>query len=228
MNTLDLFSLVASIVSMVLAIAAIWLSIVFFRMTTAASTATTEAARGISASVERLEKLFDKLYSDTFSMMKDTVSDMRKHIWPADNAGSDGAIDEIEEKAQEKLKQFKKEMEQELSKVLQGQEQVSGLRHDLERLLEEAMSASRRVAIEAREETIRGHILGELRRVRRIGRSPTTAQELVEKLGDEFPATRVIDELESLRKEGLIRINSDDIGPRSIVRLSPIPRESTG
>ena len=81
MTAIELISLIASIASLILAIGAIWLSIVFFRMSNEASKATTEAAKGIDASVQRLEKLFDKLYSDTFSMMKDTVTDMRKHIW---------------------------------------------------------------------------------------------------------------------------------------------------
>ena len=81
MNAFEIISFIASIASLILALGAIWLSIVFFKMSSEASKATTEAAKGIEASVERLENLFDKLYSDTFSMMKDTVSDMRKHIW---------------------------------------------------------------------------------------------------------------------------------------------------
>jgi len=72
--TPEIISLIASITSVILAVGAIWLSITFYRMSSAASKATEEAAKGISASVERLEKLFDKLYSDTFSMMRDTVS----------------------------------------------------------------------------------------------------------------------------------------------------------
>lgn len=80
-STFDIISFIASIASLILAVGAIWLSVVFFRMSDAASKATTEAAKDIAASVERLEKLFDKLYSDTFSMMRDTVTDMRKHIW---------------------------------------------------------------------------------------------------------------------------------------------------
>lgn len=72
-STFDIISFIASIASLILAVGAIWLSVVFFRMSDAASKATTEAAKDIAASVERLEKLFDKLYSDTFSMMRDTV-----------------------------------------------------------------------------------------------------------------------------------------------------------
>lgn len=109
MTTIELISLIASIASLLLAIGAIWLSIVFFKMSSEASKATTEAAKGIGASVERLENLFDKLYSDTFTMMKDTVSDMRKHIWNKPKEG-DG-----KKEVNESIKQ---EIESQISKVL--------------------------------------------------------------------------------------------------------------
>lgn len=61
MTTVELISFIASVASLILAVGAIWLSVVFYKMSVAASNATTEAAKGIGASVERLEKLFDKL-----------------------------------------------------------------------------------------------------------------------------------------------------------------------
>ncbi|MBE7565368.1 hypothetical protein HER14_02820 [Acidithiobacillus thiooxidans] len=87
-SAFDIISFIASIASLILAIGAILLSVVFFKMSDAASKATTEAAKGIAASVERLENLFDKLYTDTFSMMRDTVTDMRKHIWNNPHTGN--------------------------------------------------------------------------------------------------------------------------------------------
>jgi hypothetical protein len=82
---MDLISLIASIVSLVLAVGAIWLSIYFYNLSNQASNEIKTAAKDISSSVEKLEKLFDKLYADTFSMVKDTVSDMRKYIYDAPN-----------------------------------------------------------------------------------------------------------------------------------------------
>ena len=63
----DLISLAASIASLTLAVIAIWLSVSFYRMSSRAAQSTTEAAKDVAVSVERLEKLFDKLYSDSFS-----------------------------------------------------------------------------------------------------------------------------------------------------------------
>ena len=66
-------SIGASIVSVVLAIVAIWLSVTFYRLSNDASGEIKSASKDIGASVSRLEKVFDNLYSDTFTMMKDTV-----------------------------------------------------------------------------------------------------------------------------------------------------------
>jgi hypothetical protein len=83
MTPIEVISLLSTIASLIFAVLAIWLSIVFYRLSITASKATEDVTKGISASVERLEKIFDKLYSDTFSVMRETVTDMRKHILDA-------------------------------------------------------------------------------------------------------------------------------------------------
>lgn len=70
-------SIISIIVSIVLGVLAIWLSITFYRMSTQQSERIGESAKIINSGVERLEKLFDKLYTDTFSMTKETVEAMR-------------------------------------------------------------------------------------------------------------------------------------------------------
>lgn len=222
MSTMETISLLASAASLVLAVGAIWLSIVFFRMSTTASNATTEAAKGIAASVERLEKLFDKLYSDTFSMMRDTVSDMRKHIWPADDAEPDKAIEEVEKKADQRISELKKTMEDQLSQLLQRQriagDQVTALRHEMRHLIDRAITGSRQVETEAREETIREHLVRELRMLRR--RQPMTkVDDLVRRLIHTFPAQRIVLELERLKVDGIIATSTEEIGPDTEVRL---------
>lgn len=138
MTAIDLISLVASIASLILAVGAIWLSIVFYKMSSQASHETKDAAKGIDASVQRLEKLFDKLYSDTFSIMKDTVSDMRKHIW---NRPDDDASEISEE--------MKKEIQtQVLSALDENIERQPGKKEELAKKLE---SAFEEVLVKARD-----------------------------------------------------------------------------
>lgn len=77
----DTFSIFASITSIVLGIVAIWLSVIFYKMSDKSARESEKSAHSIEASVSKLEVLFDKLYSGTFDMMKDTVTDMRKHVY---------------------------------------------------------------------------------------------------------------------------------------------------
>ena len=190
-----------------MAILAIALSIVFYRLSDAASRATTEAAKGIAASVERLEKLFDKLYSDTFSMMRDTVSDMRKHIWPQDDGDADNAIEEVEKKADEKIAAVKKEIEQQVGQILQRQkiadDKVASVTADMRRVVERAIVNSRQAESEAREETVREHLMRTLR-VLRARRSKIVLEDILSRLGPIFPVPRVFHELERMKDEGII------------------------
>ncbi|MHB8088026.1 MAG: hypothetical protein ACYDH2_07210, partial [Anaerolineaceae bacterium] len=82
MTNIEVISFTASIASLILAILAIVLSIVFYFMSIKNSNETTAAAKDIGSTVKKLEDLFDKLYNGIFGMMQDTNSDMRKHIWP--------------------------------------------------------------------------------------------------------------------------------------------------
>ncbi len=108
METIDLISLISSIASLVLAIVAIYLSIVFYRFSDQATQKTVESANNIRSSVEKLEKIFDKLYADTFSMMRETVTDMRNHVWKAPNNNADKIKDQeiaLENKIKDILKE---------------------------------------------------------------------------------------------------------------------------
>ena len=218
----DIISFVASIASLILSVGAIWLSVVFYKMSDQASKATTEAAKDIAASVDRLEKLFDKLYSDTFSMMRDTVSDMRKHIWPTEVPEQETAIDEAEKKADEKIQELKRTVEHQIGDLLVQQrlndDKMSSLSVEMRSILDKAIISSRQVDMEAREETIREHILRSLRIYRRT-RARATLNDLVEKLKPSFPLSRVINEVEKLRTEKLIELSPDAIGPDSIIKL---------
>ncbi|WP_435789013.1 hypothetical protein [Clostridium sp.] len=67
--------------SIVLGIVAICLSIVFFLMADKTSKESEKSAIRIDSSVKKLELLFEKLYSGTFVMMKETVTYMRKDVY---------------------------------------------------------------------------------------------------------------------------------------------------
>lgn len=227
MSGIELVGLIASIASLILAVGAIWLSIVFFNMSNDASKATTEAAKGIDASVKRLENLFDKLYSDTFSMMRDTVSDMRKHIWNGEgtevNENRNDILEEADKKAEEKVQEIKSALDKQLNEILKSQQiadsKVSGIGKELEMLLDKAIQTSRMIESEAREETVRNYILMVLRVYHSRYKKVVLARELVDSLKDNIPSHRIISELSNMKEEGLIYYDDEHLSPSTKVRM---------
>jgi hypothetical protein len=221
---LELLSFAATVASLILSIGAIWLSIVFYRLSNEASKTTTEASKGIGASVERLEKLFDKLYSDTFSMMRDTVTDMRKHMWPEEEtAEQEKTLEEVENKADEKVSELKVAMEAQIKTIVDEQrmahEENQALKEKMLEVVDRAILSSRKVEVEATEETLRAHLIREIHRRARPHRS-TRLGEIVARLNETFPLTRVLDEIARLKSEHVIELDPDAMSSDSIVRLT--------
>lgn len=158
-------ALVSSIVSIIIGGFAIWLSVTFYRMSNKISEDTKEAAKGISASVNRLESLFDSLYSDTFSMMKDTVTDMRKHIWPVKEKSAEEQK-QIEEKADAKIDELKKQISNEVSVVMKHvgdtDSKIDGVEKKLEKLVSRAIQQTRQVESEAQEEKVMQELIDKI------------------------------------------------------------------
>lgn len=225
MGAAEIGSLIASLVALGIALFAVWLSVVFYRMSTELSDSTKEAAKGIGASVDRLEKVFDTLYSDTFSLMRDTVSDMRKHIWPEETKPSDKISEEAEKRADQKVDALKAEIGRELAGLLERQQltdvELASTRSELRSLVERAITESRKVEVEAREETVRGHILRQLRRLLRH-RPFVTARELVDAVGarSEFSFEVLVNDLEKMKEEGIVHWEGKGLEPDSEIVLA--------
>lgn len=217
----DLIGFIASIASLVLAVLAIWLSVVLYRMSAAASRVTEEAAKDIAASVEKLEKLFEKLYADTFSIMKDTVTDMRKHIWPSDSPSQESVIDEVESRVDAKTSQLRSQLEQQVVELLSRQrvadDKLSSLTSELQALVNKAVDTSRQLDAEAREETVREHILRTVRTFRQL-RPKVSVNDVVEKLQTTIPFRTVLAELSRMQEDGLVELSGEATDPNSLVR----------
>lgn len=108
---LESISLISSIASLVISLLAIWLSIKFYQMSTASSKEIKESSSNVNNNVEKLEKMFDTMYRDTFSMVKDTVTHMRRQ--EDRNLKTVDYSDEIQSKVAEAISDHLKRVEPE-------------------------------------------------------------------------------------------------------------------
>lgn len=199
----EIASLIASVVSVAIAMLAIWLSIVFYRMSTEQAEKSRDAAKSIAASVERLETLFNRLYSDTFAMMKDTVSDMRKHIWP-ETGSADELAKLIDTKTAERMDQIRAHVGAEIMTIIgevgKTDERVKELQADLGTLMNRAITETLNAERSIREETLREKIAS----IIRAQHDPISALEIFLKLGGDTSPSEMSRELRSMKEERLV------------------------
>ena len=223
MSALEVASFAAAIAALVLAVVAIALSIAFYRMSSQLSQSANDAAKDIGASVEKLEKLFDRLYADTFSMMKDTVSDMRKHVWGQASEQMPDVLEEAEKKADQKIEDLRKRMEQQITQILKGQQitegKVANIGAKLSNLVDRAIKDSRNVEHQAMEETIRTRILDVILALTQE-RGMVKAGSLDEKLTPQFPFDMIEREIRRMKDEGVIKWDVDHWGHKTLISLA--------
>ena len=214
---MEAFSIAGAVVSVVLGAFAIWLSIVFYRMSVESSNRIQESSKDLSSSVDKLEKLFEHLYSDTFSMMRDTYSDMRRHVWPEAISQESEIVAQIEARADEKIVDIRKELMNQIEGLAAQaggtDTKANELREELTPLIENAISRSRNAETEAREETLHDVLIG---RMKSAGPSGIIASKLLGYVQDKTAVTTraFLEELKRLKNEGIISYHSNGIaGP---------------
>jgi hypothetical protein len=227
---MNAFVIASAIVSIIIAIFAIWLSIVFYRMSVESSNKIEDSSKDLASSVDRLEKLFEHLYTDTFSMMRDTYSDMRKHIWSNDPDAETLTL--VEERTDEKIGKIRDELMGEIasmaSKAGDSRGEIEKIRLQFEPLITKAISETRNAESEAREETLRDFLL---KGIEDAGAGGARAGDLFhiaskKQLGGLKAFQR---ELEALRSEGLVAVKGDSsrtrddyVSPSTWLRLNSV------
>ncbi len=208
-------ALVSSILSIILSIIiggfAIWLSVTFYKMSNKISEDTKDAAKGISDSVRRLESVFDKLYSDTFSMMKDTVTDMRKHIWPVKEQSAEEQK-KIEEEANAKIGELQNayfhEIKNILTRIGDTDSKIDDVEKNLKELVEGAIQGVRKVESEAQEEKSITDVANVISHIFK-GRDDVPVREIIKTYDKYYPEDVIIDALKFLLDKGPYLANGE-------------------
>lgn len=178
-----------------------------------------EANRAIGASVDRLEKVFQMQYSDTFSMVRDTYADFRKRLMPESPAVAQ-AEQLAENNADKKVEQLRTEIKAELTKIVdrvgETDAQLGSVKTQLEGVIDKAIVRSRRVDQEAVKETLEASLKSYIEDIpfgekRNVG--------FVVKHFAQYPVIEVVRLLFELSQKGSIKFDRqvdafENIGPR--------------
>ena len=149
LTTFDVINLFSAAFSIVLAAVALFLSLYFYRRSVEQASLAETSANQIAASVDRLEKLFNSLYADTFSMMRDTVTDMRAHIWPrgeAESMDTNSVLAQADAAATARIEEARRDLMNQISFSSKqrgvGEEEVSNILTELTPAIDKALGES--------------------------------------------------------------------------------------
>jgi hypothetical protein len=224
---MEIISIVASIVSVIIGGFAIWLSVTFYKWSSEIAKETGEAAKSVSAGVERLEALFDKLYTGTFTVMADTVSDMRKHMWPSKDTSVE-QLTQIENRADEKISNLKLEVGEELSSVIhqlgeKTDQKIAGVEKRLAGLIDKAIQQTRQVETEAQEER---HVAEAAKNIVKFLLSCRSqfpkvgVSRIIPQFAEKYSVPTITSALVLLQRSKLIEVDGSIEDSRTLVSLS--------
>jgi hypothetical protein len=189
----------------------------FYRMSADQARQSGQSAERIASSVDRLETIFGLLYSDTFSMMRDTVSDMRRHIWPTDEKFE--SADEMRKQTDERFEGLQHQVAAELRDVTSRLGANDDQMRKLLTVVDNALKQSREVETEALRESARDAISSIIKKGIAERGKVYASRVVDEAMTGGFSAPDVISQLEEMRDARLVNWDGE-LGPLSEIYLT--------
>ncbi|GHB86896.1 hypothetical protein [Providencia stuartii] len=150
----ELLSFVLSIVSLLVSAGAVWLSFKFYQMSDNASKDAQKSSDQIQKNTEKLEELFSKLYADTFSIMKDTVGDMRQHIYhsPEKEQTYEEQLNEMKANI---ITEIKSTLDENIGELSKNELKIKGLEEKLEGVINKQIN----ITVEKNNDSLSNQIM---------------------------------------------------------------------
>jgi len=228
----QIVSVSSAVVSVILAVFAIWLSWQFYKASTASTEQMNQAARAIESGVAQLDRLFGSLYADTFSMMRDTVTDMRKRAFEPPAPAPPELRDAISAQVEEGLKVLRGDISKEVAAISQRsgvpEAKAAAVREQVEQVVDRAISGARSI-----EEAVRTDPAMTIARASVLGQiggwapgAPYAGKKTIgailgnSTLTSHTGVVRVERAIKQLAEEGILALNGA-FGPATEVELTP-------
>ncbi len=231
MNPTQLISIAVPASSIGIALVAILVCLLLFLASSRIRQDTREAAKTITTSVERLEKLIDKIFNETFAVMRDVVSyslappnsksnpkdleqpDPDPKAAATTMASLEGQLKEL----RQALNQLA-ERQQAIAEMIQPEAEVERHRHQPSHYQQQG---DRRAGEVATASKIRVDLLQCLANLNRH-RNPLRASDVLDALKEHgHDPPQVVQELESLEREGVISLSDElPMGSNTIIKVN--------
>lgn len=213
-DALTIASIILSVVSVVLAAFTIWLSAVFYNFANEAQERVRSTAVGIERAVATLDERVKGLHTDTFSLVKDMVTDMTGVVWSQQSAHRDDLYGSAQRRElEDQIAVLRRQLVDDISRAVAkgGIDTVV-----LERTLDEGLRRSADAGLTARHEVVRRVVRQQL--LAANGRE-TEAAAVMTAVAQQFPFSVVVRVINDMREAGEIEWEGVDLRPSTMLRM---------
>jgi hypothetical protein len=223
---MEITSIVAAVVSIAVGIFAIWLSLTFYKMSSRNMENVIEASKGLQANMNRLETMFNKIYSGTLSTTRESVSEKPKQPWPEATPQEDFIREEVERRAERKVEELRKALERGRSGVPEKpviqETRIDSVKKETSGVADRAIAETKKAETEAIQVSIREKIEKQITFYQHRGYKGIISEFLMDDIISETPQLTIPDieyELRKMKEEAIIDWEGDKLGPNSHIEF---------
>lgn len=115
---LNFASFILSVVSIVIGIFSLVISVIFYNMTTSTYKDTTKLTHEIDKKLIQLSQLSDWIHNDLYTLLSDTLLDMRKYVWTeSDNKVTNVVKEKMESEANKIIHESLKDLKNQEKRI---------------------------------------------------------------------------------------------------------------
>jgi hypothetical protein len=216
---MEITSIVAAVVSIAIGIFAVWLSLTFYKMSSRNMENVIEASKNLQANMNRLEAMFNRLYSGPLSTPKESVLETPKQPWPEPARQEDFIREEVEKRAERRVEELRKALER--GKGGAPEKQVI---HEtrIPGATDRAITEPKKADAETFKGSIRERIEKQINFYQHRGYRGIISEFLMDDIISDTPLLTIPDiepELRKMKEEAIIDWEGDKLGPNTHIEF---------
>jgi hypothetical protein len=217
-DALAIVSLVVGVVSVVLGAFAIWLSAVFYNFANEAQERVRETANRVERAVTAIDGRVQGLHGDTFSLVRDMVTDMQTALWTQQSHHKEESNSTLaHQDLEDQISSLRRQLVEDIGRAV-GRANIDTAA--LERSVDEGLRRSADAGVTARHEVVRRAIRQQLARSGSDGEAEAAAIMTV--VAQQFPFGAVVKVMNHMRDTGEIMWDGEELRPGTMLRISSI------
>jgi hypothetical protein len=223
---MEMVTIIASAVAIVVCIFVIWLSLTFYKMSSRMMENVIDASKNLQASINRLETMVNRLYTAPLSTPKESPSETRKPPWPEAVPQEDFVREEIEKRVDKKVEDLKRALERGRSgvseKLMVQETRIDSVKKEVPRVAERAVTEPKKDEAEGVKGSIRERIEKQIAFYQHRGYKGIISEFLIDDIITDTPhltAPAIESELNKMKEEDIVDWEGDKLVPNTHIEF---------